>query len=410
MSPSFFPAFAHTDIIPFFENDRRETMSIRRLFPEEMQRRFLISLSFDEKIHYALNSGNGDQSALRECNPPLNDVEDIFVDCGAFHYRNMKIPRLTKGPIVTARSVLRSYQKRHIKRSNEINFHLCAPDHIITKDMDDEEANNRRRWTLDKSEKFLSLVTDENPGAIPVGVVHGRNLEERMSMLEQLIEIGFVNIAFGGLVPLSRDKFELLGQIAGITSKNPEFISSESPLHLAKKKGCRIHMLGLGSPEWYQWCLRLGIDSFDTAKLSQEGAANGLIWKLENKQETLLGAPVSANQLYSKIPIKKMGDVEWRDPEPRKASFDDDNSTDVLVQPDGIGKYFLHARCTSERCRHGPKSHVQDPRITGSADHNMARTILNAHIFQQLMDTMDSFHTLSVEDEAYSYWSEIPLE
>ena len=80
MPPYFFPAFAHTDIIPFFENDRRETMSIRRLFPEEMQRRFLISLSFDEKIHYALNSENGDQSALRECNPPLNDVEDIFVD------------------------------------------------------------------------------------------------------------------------------------------------------------------------------------------------------------------------------------------------------------------------------------------------------------------------------------------
>ena len=169
-------------------------------------------------------------------------------------------------------------------------------------------------------------------------------------------------------------------------------------------------MLGLGSPEWYQWCLRLGIDSFDTAKLSQEGAANGLIWKLENNQETLLGAPVSANQLYSKTPIKKMGDVEWRDPEPRKASFDDDNSTDVLVQPDGIGKYFLNARCTSEKCRHGSKSHVQDPRVTGSADHNMARTILNAHIFQQLMDTMDSFHARSVEDEAYSNWSEIPLE
>ena len=35
-------------------------------------------------------------------------------------------------------------------------------------------------------------------------------------------------------------------------------------------------MFGLNSPDWYRWWKRLGVDSFDGSKLSQEGAIMAL--------------------------------------------------------------------------------------------------------------------------------------
>ena len=66
-------------------------------------------------------------------------------------------------------------------------------------------------------------------------------------------------------------------------------------------------MFGLNSPEWYRWWKRLGVDSFDGSKLSQEGAANGIIW-LEN---TDIDEPLNAKQLYRRLQIKKIKERDW---------------------------------------------------------------------------------------------------
>lgn len=409
ISVKFFPAFAHTDIIPYWDKSVRRVMSIRRLFPQEMQRRFLISLNFDESIHYSLSEDQGDPRGLKELNPPLNELEEVFVDCGAFHYINEPKPRLRRGPLINPVSALKSYQMRHLRRAKNVKFLVCSPDHIITPQMDDDEAERRKDWTLKTARGFHELIKEENPKVEPVGVVHGRSSEERYSMLEDLLEIGFERIAFGGLVPLAKNEFEVLNQVAGIESRNPDCVPIDSPLGLALSEDCKVHMLGLGSPSWYQWWLRLGVDSFDTSKLQQEGAANGLIWTLSNPQKTLLEVPPNSKEMFSKFATKKI-ELSLLDGEvPKRFGISGEVSGLDLAQEDGVGKYFLSSTCTSNKCRHGPDAHVQDPRVTGSADHNMARSIINAHVFQKLMDKMDELHLCSKEDQSPSHWSSIPL-
>ena len=58
----FFPALAHTDSIAYFDDsDNRRVMSVRGLLPSSMSPNFLISLSFDEKIHYETLENIGDR-------------------------------------------------------------------------------------------------------------------------------------------------------------------------------------------------------------------------------------------------------------------------------------------------------------------------------------------------------------
>ncbi|MBC88998.1 MAG: hypothetical protein CMB12_06975 [Euryarchaeota archaeon] len=407
--PRFFPALAHTDILPYASGSKRKLMSIRRLFPPEIQRRFLISLSFDEEIHYQTNETYGDQAGLREYDKGLREPEEVFVDCGAFHYKDMEIPRLNRGTVVTPTGTIRHYQKRHYDRSDDTTFFLCSPDHIIRKDMDEDESKERTEWTLNQAEEFIQLSKEKLPSAKPVGVVHGRNMEERLSMMESMIDVGFNNVAFGGLVPLAGDKSEVLQQVAGIDSTSSGEIPY-SPLHLAKSEGCSVHMLGLGSPDWYKIFLNLGIDSFDTAKLSQEGAKNGLIWEESKDLPDESNKPIKSNQLYSKSQTKKMGDVQWSNTDPRTPIFPQAPESESILDQNPVGGYFRKSICTSKKCRHGPDAHVQDPRMTGSAGHNMARTIINAHVFQSMMERMNNFCELSLTEDRFSDWAPMVLE
>ena len=80
----FFPALAHTDTMGFFdENNHRRLMSVRGLLPESIAANFLISLSFDESIHYVPEIDLGDSNVSFRLTRP--DIKTVFVDCGAFH-------------------------------------------------------------------------------------------------------------------------------------------------------------------------------------------------------------------------------------------------------------------------------------------------------------------------------------
>ena len=111
----------------------------------------------------------------------------------------------------------------------------------------------------------------------PIGVVHGRDSGERVEIALSLIQLGYDYLAFGGLVPISRNPLEVLNQVGGrIDLANPT-IDPKSALGLCMINRCRTHMFGLNSPEWYRWWRRIGVTSFDGSKLSQEGY-NGVIW------------------------------------------------------------------------------------------------------------------------------------
>ena len=92
----FFPALAHTDSIGYLdERGKRNLMSVLRLLPENMQKRALMSLSFDESIHYDTTLEDGDKKSPSLAEIGMAKLEEVFVDCGAFHYQScqrQKVP------------------------------------------------------------------------------------------------------------------------------------------------------------------------------------------------------------------------------------------------------------------------------------------------------------------------------
>lgn len=415
IKPQFFPAFASTDVIAYKDhNGYRKTMSIRRLLPPEIQKRFLISLYFDESIHYKTSINDGDLNGLKSINNhPLKNIETVFVDCGAFHYSRLEIPKFRNGLYVTAKEAWNQYLRRHLKSNKDILYLLCAPDHIITSDQEEEEVKKKISDTLISAQEFINLFPNEY-NCEPVAVVHGRNKEERAEMTRKLLEMGYKYLAIGGLVPLSNKTKVVLEQVAGIKNIKFPVISQDSPLGIIKKHGAKIHMLGLNSPDWYQWWLRLGVDSFDGSKLSQEGAAMGQIWS-ESNQSLLFGKYTSGKSMYERIAIKKMYPIGWNEEVPAKLIFHPETKHPREIY-EGIGNYFQNSTCTRENCldKHrnmrAPNNHNQDPRCGGSIDHNMARTIINFHVYSKLMKRMDELFTERDENgKPYPSWEKVQI-
>ena len=382
---NFFPALAHTDSMGYLDsNGKRKLMSVRRLLPRKMQSRALMSLSFDETIHYTTFATDGDKETGLLEKLPIVDFEEIFVDCGAFHYSKLDTPKFLNGGFVRSSTTLEELQRRHLSRKSLAHYLVCSPDHIIHSGLTEDQVISRREFTRVSAKSFLQLTQDFD-NITPIAVVHGRNQEERIVETQHMIDLGYQYIAFGGLVPLARDPKTVLHQIAGINplSTSAPKIAKESPLGLLKQHGIKSHMFGLNSPEWYRWWKRLGVDSFDGSKLSQEGAANGIIWVPSLDAER----PTSAKQLYRRLQIKKIASREWVS----KNGFGHLKvSEDGMIEPENSGwEYLQSARCTSPNCTHFDGPHNCDPRVTGSIEHNMGRMVVNSFAFEAIMNRID---------------------
>lgn len=408
--PKFYPALAHTDNTAYLDsNGKRKLMSIRRLIPNSMQKNFLISLSFDESIHYNTSDRDGDETGLEALGGhTLEPIQSIFVDCGAFHYSRDEIPKFKNGLFVTPTEALKQYKRRHLDRRNDVEYLLCSPDHIVFPDSNDEDAENRMELTIRCAEEF-KLLTENLPNVTPVAVIHGRNQLERVAMAKRYIEMGYTYVAFGGLVPIASKTDEVLSQVAGIKDLRNPVIDPNSAIGLVREAGISIHMLGLNSIDWYHWWLRLQVDSFDGSKLSQEGAKMGQIWSFSN-QSLLFGDFVNGKSMYDKHPIKKLRPIGWDDSEISRLIFDDRSKHPPEITK-GIGVYFQNSRCTSSNCfdKHNviraPLKHVQDPRVSGSIDHNMARTVINFYVFEKMMEKMNSLFSERMESEEFPSWT-----
>ena len=386
-------------------------MSVRRLLPNSIQSRVLMSLSFDESIHYSTSVEDGDkQSGILE-EIPVNNFQEIFVDCGAFHYNKLNTPKFLNGGFVRSSTTLEEWENRHLSRNSGAHYLVCSPDHIIHSGLTEEQVIARREFTRVSAESFLKL-TQNLENFTPIAVVHGRTLDERIIETKFMIELGYRYIAFGGLVPLAKNPKMVLHQIAGINPITPGdlTIDAESPLGLLKQHGIKTHMFGLNSPDWYRWWKRLRVDSFDGSKLSQEGAANGIIWLTSFDDEK----PTNAKQLYRRLQIKKIATREWIS---QKGFGNLRVSEDGVIELDHSGwKYLQSARCTSPNCTHFDGIHNCDPRVTGSIEHNMGRMIVNSYAFEAIMkridelcETADNCNNLESE-EWLKNWSEIEVE
>lgn len=377
----FYPALAHTDSIAYYDDtDNRRIMSVRSLLPKSISQNFLISLSFDEKIHYEIEQDVGDRVSKIKLEIP--EINTVFVDCGAFHYVNESSPKFKKGGFVTSKTAFDEYMRRHVSKNPNVRFLLCSPDHIVGPSVDDDTFAKRRHFILSSAKGFLKRV-QKIENVTPVAVVHGRTKEERYLLAKELIDMGYDYLAFGGLVPLARNPVEVLNQLAGITDIENPVIDPKSAYGLALLSGCKTHMFGLNSPDWYRWWKRMNVTSFDGSKLSQEGAANGIIWKskLDVKE------PESAKELYSRLQIKNIKTRDWV---ANDAIYTLQTSEDGILDIHHTGwQYLQSARCTSKRCPQNAINHNCDPRVTGSIEHNMGRMILNAYEFERIMAQVD---------------------
>lgn len=167
----------------------------------------------------------------------------LFGDCGAFTYRDEKIPPYTP------EDTLEFYADGGFT-------HGCSVDHII---FDFDEGHGRAREempqaTLDRYDLTLQLASEFHAaskrlkGFVPMGVVQGWSAPSMAWAASQLVHMGYTYLAVGGLVPL----------------KVPQIHAALTAIREAIPPRVRLHLLGFGKIENLAEFERYGIASFDT--------------------------------------------------------------------------------------------------------------------------------------------------
>jgi len=412
MIPKFFVAVAHTDNVACFLDEwakEKKRVSNINLFPSSLRENLLFSMSFDSTIHYdtMLDKldpiGNTDELMKQHLYP-----RRMFADCGAFQFR--ELPRPLLGDVELNYNIAWNYyEKKHVQAKHRWSeILLCSPDHIITEDMDDEETQNRYEFIKENAAPFLEK-SKSDARVFAVGVIHGRNIEERKKQYEMFKSMGYEYVALGGMVPYSTKQAQVLEIVAGIKDTEAPFINPESILGRCRKDGIKLHIFGLNSPEWVRWWHRLQVDSFDGSKLSTEGAANGWYYipnDGKGKGRDMPLNPINVSQLYQRIAVKKMGATDWEWTEHKGllkpiVPFTEKGVDTTCDCP--ACQYLKSSRCTSPRCWfkkvEQDKHHVSDPRMMGSTEHNMGRVAHNAFVFSWLIEQIQRLNTLADENE-----------
>lgn len=167
----------------------------------------------------------------------------LFGDCGAFSYRNEKVPPYTPADTIDF--------------YGDGGFtHGCSVDHLIF-DFDDgkgrsrdevpEAILDRYNITLDNASDFIS-ESKRIDGFTPMGVIQGWSAPSMGWAATQLVRMGYDYLAVGGMVPLK------VSQIHEALAAIREAIPSR----------VRLHLLGFGKIENLAEFQKYGIASFDT--------------------------------------------------------------------------------------------------------------------------------------------------
>ena len=411
-TPYFFVALAHTDTVAYLNssiNPERKRVSNLNLFPNSLKENLLFSMSFDSKIHYESWTSDLDPIASSKDLEKENALpKRMFADCGAFQFRELPRP-LLGGVELDFKVAWNYYENKHVKAKHRWEeILLCSPDHIITADMSDEDTESRFEFIKENAEPFLEKC-DSDSRVFAVGVIHGRNIDERKQQYEMFKSLGYEYVALGGMVPYSTKQNQVLDIVAGIKDIENPFIESDSILGRCRKDGIKLHVFGLNSPEWVRWWHRLQLDSFDGSKLSTEGAANGWYYIPNDGKgagRETPNEPKKVGELYQRIAVKKMGSDKWKWKKengllkPNVPFTEKDVDTNCSCP---ACQYLKSSRCTSPRCwfkkLNQNKHHVSDPRMMGSTEHNMGRVAHNAFVFSWIIEQIERLNKLADESE-----------
>lgn len=167
----------------------------------------------------------------------------LFGDCGAFTYRDEKVPPYTPA------DTLEFYADGGFT-------HGCSVDHIIF-DFDEGKGRKRKEMpqaTLERYDLTLELAAEfyaeskRLKGFTPMGVIQGWSAPSMAWAANQLVRMGYSYLAVGGLVPL----------------KVPQIHAALEAIRGAIPPRVKLHLLGFGKIENLAEFERYGVASFDT--------------------------------------------------------------------------------------------------------------------------------------------------
>jgi len=182
-------------------------------------------------------------------------------DCGAWSYKSEIQPKLGRN-LVTPEWVLEQYQK-YFKPDDLV----VAPDHMLIPG-EGVNLDDRRAFNIKSAKQFLPIAKDA--GFLPMGTVHGMDLDERLINVGRLYEIGYRHFSLGGMAARAGQKKFLLESIQAISDKIRNVLPD-----------AWIHVLGLSSPDYFAAFNRMGIDSCDGSSHFKQAFTGGVFFSYE---------------------------------------------------------------------------------------------------------------------------------
>lgn len=209
----------------------------------------------------------------------------IVHDCGSFNYRDQDIPTLN-GKYVDAYWSIHRYRER-----SKVGDIIVCPDHLLV----GQNIRERQEYNLKQAETFIQLAKSYLPNRIPLAVIHGQSLSERLEVAKYLLGLGYRHLGIGGLVSQAREYSINLHIIKTITDVVRSLINSErvlpkadampaagvaiAPLH---EPNAHLHVFGLCSPQYAKAFIQMGL-SFDGSTFIREGLGGGMFVSQEEK-------------------------------------------------------------------------------------------------------------------------------
>lgn len=167
------------------------------------------------------------------------------------------------------------------RRLAQVDDVVIAPDHMLIPGVD---LDARRTFNRESAASFLVLC--QRTDLVPMAVVHGATLDERLSSAAALVEMGYTALAIGG--------------IAGRTAQRSHVIEVVTTIREAFP-GIRLHVLGISAPSFARIWAAYKVDSFDGASHFKQAFTAGRFFvadgaELRNYQAARPGEVVTAPQ------------------------------------------------------------------------------------------------------------------
>lgn len=180
----------------------------------------------------------------------LPEGKPMIYDCGAWSYKDEEIPP------VNSEQVAAAYAEHAPEGSMVI-----APDHMLIEGTDVEY---RRQWNKEQAKLFL---TDCPENMEAMACVHGMDLKERVEHAKWLVELGYRNIAIGGLAARASQKKRVIEWVSEIRQAIPDVW---------------LHVLGLSSPDYMRTWREIGVQSADGSSHFKQAFTGGAFFTVDN--------------------------------------------------------------------------------------------------------------------------------